>query len=141
MLSQFVLNEVRSPTINLTGLWHYPATITDATGSTIPFLTLGGNADFAAGAIVGVINNFTGREQMVFHTSFGTWSAVSQYLDHAWIHWGLRGMFSGYRRVLLGTQSELLMDIHSYDVINIYVKLMICFYQHSYIRALILPSD
>lgn len=103
------MNVHRSPTINMTGLWHYPATLTDTSGSTVPFLTLGGNADFAAGSYVGVINNFTGREQMVFHTSFGTWSPVSQYMNHAWIHWGLRGMFNGYRRVLLGTQSKYMV--------------------------------
>jgi hypothetical protein len=42
---------------------------------------------------------------MVFFTSFATdWAPTSNYLQHAWIHWITRGLYTGYRRVNLNTQ-------------------------------------
>ncbi|KAF3906212.1 hypothetical protein ABW20_dc0101549 [Dactylellina cionopaga] len=60
----------------MTGLWHYPATVTD-TSSTVSFLTFSANKQYPSTSSGGVINTFSnGRQQMVFFTSFGGWSAV-----------------------------------------------------------------
>lgn len=57
--------------------------------------------------VAGVINKFdTGREQMVFFLAVGEWSTTSTYLGHAWVNWGYRGTYQGYRRIYLGTQGK-----------------------------------
>ncbi|KAB8077566.1 hypothetical protein BDV29DRAFT_168092 [Aspergillus leporis] len=92
--------------VSTSGLWHYPASISDtATTKEI--------ARFAANSVVGsettaaVINNFNGRQQMAFFLSFDTtWSATSNYLQHAWINWLTRGLYAGHRRVNLNTQID-----------------------------------
>lgn len=91
----------------MSGLWHYPASITDP-ATTTSFLQFEPNEQFSTASVGGVINKFAdGREQMAFFTSFGTWSQTSTFLSHIWIHWGLRGMYSGFRRVKLSTQGKL----------------------------------
>ncbi|KAK6509254.1 hypothetical protein TWF481_004012 [Arthrobotrys musiformis] len=103
---QFPTAGLKFPAMKMTGLWHYPATVTDS-GSTICFMTFGANSQYTTTSCGGVINTFTnGRQQMVFFTSFGSWSAVSNYLNHVWINWGLFGMFAGYRRVLFNSQID-----------------------------------
>lgn len=93
-------------TLSTSGLWHYPASITDA-ATTKAFLEFEPNAQFSSPSVAGVINRFAdGREQMAFFTSFGTWSQTSTFLAHTWIHWGLRGVYAGYRRVKLSTQVD-----------------------------------
>src|SRR5947207_14721384 len=74
------------------GLWHYPATITNASIAT-------GIAQFAPGgpfntaSTAAVINKIGGRQQMVWFTSWATdWSSTSNFLQHAWIHWVTRGL-------------------------------------------------
>ncbi|KAF2666763.1 hypothetical protein BT63DRAFT_317780 [Microthyrium microscopicum] len=91
------------------GLYHYPATITNATLATAiaSFATATG---FTSVTVAGVINNFGNRQQMVFFIEWASdWSATSNYLQHAWIHWMTRGMYVGFRRVLFNTQVD---DMH-----------------------------
>ncbi|KAI9733677.1 MAG: hypothetical protein M1834_003279 [Cirrosporium novae-zelandiae] len=88
------------------GLWHYPATITNSSIAT-EFLQFAPNTQFTSNSTAGVINNIGGRQQMVFFTSFGmTWSATSNFLAHTWITWATRSTYTGYRRVYLGTQID-----------------------------------
>lgn len=102
--------------VSTLGLWHYPATITNATIAT-EFAQFGPTEGSPTISTAGVINNIAGRQQMVFYTSFATdWSPTSNYLQHAWIHWITRGLYTGYRRVNLNTQVDdmfLESDIYS----------------------------
>jgi hypothetical protein len=97
------------------GLWHYPATISNTT-TTKQIAQFAANGQFGSASTAAVINNFGGRQQMVFFTSFDTtWSPTSNYLQHAWITWLTRGMHAGYRRVNLNTQIDdmfLVTDIY-----------------------------
>ncbi|KAG9243216.1 hypothetical protein BJ878DRAFT_511884 [Calycina marina] len=106
--------------VSTQGLWHYPATILNATIAT-PFATFGPSAGFPASSVAGVINNINDRQQMVFFIGFATeWSSTSNYLQHAWIHWATRGLYAGYRRINLNTQVDdmfLESDIY-YPAIN-----------------------
>ena len=105
---------------NLTtdGLWHSPATITDTT-TTTAFLEFGTNVDYATDTVGGVIQNFSGREQMVIFFSGATWSLTTNYLGHIWFHWGYRGIYNGFRRVAMHQQSS--------SPISLLMKLMTCF--------------
>jgi hypothetical protein len=98
------------------GLYHYPASITNTT-TTTEIAQFAANADFATISTAGVINNFSGRQQMVFFISWATdWSPTSALLQHAWITWITRGLYTGYRRVNLNTQVDdmfLESDIYS----------------------------
>lgn len=86
--------------VSTVGLWHYPATVAD-TNTTKQI------AQFEDGSTAAVVNNFDGRQQMVFFISFDTtWSATSNYLQHSWITWLTRGLYSGYRRINLNTQID-----------------------------------
>lgn len=95
--------------VSTAGLWHYPATITNATIAT-EFASFGPAAGFPDKSTAGVINNIDGRQQvsiiimilhsnlltlhqMVFFIGFATeWSSTSNYLQHAWITWATRGL-------------------------------------------------
>jgi len=93
------------------GLWHYPAQITNSS-TTWEVMGLGPSSDgtFSTNSSVAVVNRFGTREQMVFFTSFATdWSATSNYMQHVWINWVTRGLFTGRRRVYLSTQID---DVH-----------------------------
>jgi hypothetical protein len=102
--------------VSTEGLWHYPATISNTT-STKQIASFAANSVTASDTVAAVINEFDGRQQMAFFISFDTtWSATSNYLQHAWITWITRGMFAGYRRVNLNTQIDdmfLETDIYS----------------------------
>ncbi|CAD6500007.1 BgTH12-04112 [Blumeria graminis f. sp. triticale] len=70
------------------GLWHYPATITNNSIASefAQFTAIDG---LSISSTAGVINTFPGREQMVWFIGFSTdWSATSNFLQHASIHWG-----------------------------------------------------
>ena len=74
------------------GLWHYPATISDDSIAT-PFAEFGTNDMFDEPTVAGVINDIDGRQQMVWFTAWATeWSVVSNYMQHAYIHWMTRGL-------------------------------------------------
>jgi hypothetical protein len=91
--------------LSTVGLWHYPAIITDAT-STSSFLTFAANANYTTSNVAGVIQNFAGREQMVFFVEGASWSLTSNYMGHVWFHWGYRGLYNGFRRVAMHMQSR-----------------------------------
>ena len=76
------------------GLWHYPATISNASIA-VEFAQFGNTSatGFPTTSTAGVINNIGGRQQMAFFTSFATdWSPTSNFLQHAWINWITRGV-------------------------------------------------
>ncbi|CAI6097229.1 unnamed protein product [Clonostachys chloroleuca] len=88
-----------------TGLYHVPASITDAstTRQVAAFTAVSGNA----GGVAGVINNFNGREQFVWFTTWApSWSMTSSWLQHAHIHWMTRGVFVGKRKIFLNAQID-----------------------------------
>lgn len=88
------------------GLYHYPASITDASMATA-FAQFGTTDGYTSTSTAGVINTIDGRQQMVFFISFGTdWSTTSNFLQHVWIQWATRGLYAGYRRVYLETQVD-----------------------------------
>ncbi|XHG09471.1 hypothetical protein AWENTII_012527 [Aspergillus wentii] len=98
--------------VSTEGLWHYPATITNTT-TTKEIAQFAGTSGSNTAA---VINNFDGRQQMAFFIGFDTtWSATSNYLQHAWITWLTRGLYAGYRRVNLNTQiDDMLLETDIY---------------------------
>ncbi|KAJ5922452.1 hypothetical protein N7516_010155 [Penicillium verrucosum] len=92
--------------VSTSGLWHYPATITDTT-STKQIASFAPTTGFTTESVAGVISDFDGRQQMTFFIGFDTtWSSTSSYLQHAWITWVTRGLYAGYRRVNLNTQID-----------------------------------
>ncbi|KAI1002290.1 hypothetical protein K3495_g5910 [Podosphaera aphanis] len=98
------------------GLWHYPAVInnTDIAYEFAQFAPIGSSSNKTT---AGVINSYLGRQQMVWFIGFSTdWSATSNFLQHASIHWATRGLYLGYRRLNLNTQVDdmfLESDIYS----------------------------
>jgi hypothetical protein len=96
-------------TVSTKNLYHYPAKITD-TKTTWKFAQFAASGNFKSSSVAGVINNFSGREQMALFIGFATeWSSTSNYLQHAYIHWITRGLFAGARKTYLGTQID---DMH-----------------------------
>ena len=102
-------------TVSTKNLYHYPAKITD-TKTTWKIAQFATSGSFKSTSVAGVINNFSGREQMALFIGFATeWSSTSNYLQHAYIHWITRGLFAGARKTYLGTQID---DMHL--VTNLY---------------------
>ncbi|KAH7366800.1 hypothetical protein B0T11DRAFT_237061 [Plectosphaerella cucumerina] len=107
-------NSTGFPTANLKlnagitsqGLWHYPAKITDPS-TTFEVAKFGAGGGYGA-STAAVINQFPdGREQFVWFTSWApSWSATSNYLQHAHIHWITRGVFLGKRKTHLSAQVD-----------------------------------
>lgn len=92
--------------VSTEGLWHYPATISNTT-TTKEIASFAANSVTTDKTTAAVINNFDGRQQMVFFIGFDTtWSATSNYLQHAWITWITRGLYAGHRRVNFNTQID-----------------------------------
>ncbi|KAH8656621.1 hypothetical protein BGZ60DRAFT_384851 [Tricladium varicosporioides] len=102
--------------VSTTGLYHYPANITDPTMA-VEIAQFGPATGFSKSSTAAVINTIGGRQQMVWFTGFATdWSASSNFLNHAWITWATRGLYAGYRRVNLNTQVDdmfLITEIYS----------------------------
>ncbi|KAJ5707544.1 hypothetical protein N7488_007345 [Penicillium malachiteum] len=95
--------------VSTEGLWHYSSTILN-TSNTKEIASFAANSVITTDTTAAVINNFDGREQMVFHMSLDpTWSSTSAYLQHAWITWMTRGLHAGWRRVNLNTQIDDMM--------------------------------
>ncbi|QKX57460.1 uncharacterized protein TRUGW13939_04573 [Talaromyces rugulosus] len=94
--------------VSTEGLYHYPATISNSTTTKeIAQFAADSAGKFNGTSTAAVINNFSGRQQMAIFTSLDTtWSASSNYLQHAWITWITRGVYAGYRRVNLNTQID-----------------------------------
>lgn len=101
--------------VSTQGLWHYPATISN-TSSTKQIASFAANSVTSSNTTAAVINDFDGRQQMAFFIGFDTtWSATSNYLQHAWISWITRGLYAGYRRVNLNTQiDDMLLESDIY---------------------------
>lgn len=86
------------------GLYHYSASITDP-ATTKQVAKFGPGGPQSGDTTAAVINNFDGREQFVWFTSWAPeWSVTSNYLQHAHIHWMTRGVFLGKRKVHLSAQ-------------------------------------
>ncbi|CAK1357787.1 unnamed protein product [Cercospora beticola] len=106
-------------------IWHYPAQITDPK-TTWEIASFGPSSDgkFSSKSTAAVINDFDGRQQMVFFTGWASeWSATSTYLQHAYIHWMTRGLFVGARKIYLAGQID---DVHlrtqTYSPLNNYYR-------------------
>ena len=102
--------------VSTQGLYHYPATISDPT-TTWQIAQFAAGGTFQQASTAAVINNFSGRQQMVFFIGWATdWSPTSNFLQHAYITWMTRGLYAGYRRVNFNTQIDdmfLITDIYS----------------------------
>jgi hypothetical protein len=93
-------------TISTVNMYHYPAQITNSMIAK-PFLQFAVASGFSTVSTGGVINNINGRQQMVFFIPFATdWNAGSNVLQHSWIHWATRGVYTGYRRLYFSTQID-----------------------------------
>ncbi|KAF2021233.1 hypothetical protein BU24DRAFT_17559 [Aaosphaeria arxii CBS 175.79] len=91
------------------GLYHYVTQITDPT-TTWEIARFEPNGQWTSPSTAGVINNFNGREQMAFFTTWATdWSPTSNYLQHAAITWVTRGLYAGFRRVNINAQIDDMM--------------------------------
>lgn len=93
-------------TMSTANMWHYPATITDSS-TTKEIAQFAPSGSFTGTTTAAVINTFGNRQQMVWFTSWATsWSATSNYLQHAHIHWMTRGLYVGHRRMYFSTQVD-----------------------------------
>ena len=91
--------------VSTQGLYHYPATISDP-ATTTEIAAFEAAAGFQK-STAAVINDFGGRQQMVFFIGWATeWSSTSNFLQHAYITWLTRGLYTGFRRVNLNTQID-----------------------------------
>lgn len=92
--------------ISTVGLYHYAATVADP-ATTTEIARFESNSQIASSYTAAVINNFDGRQQMVFFISWATdFSVTSNFLQHAYITWITRGLYAGYRRVTFNTQID-----------------------------------
>lgn len=74
------------------GLYHYPSVITNASVA-VEIAGFGANNLFPRNTTAAIINNFGGREQMLWFTSWASeWSPTSNYFAHAYITWMTRGL-------------------------------------------------
>lgn len=90
-------------------MYHYPAAITDSS-TTWEVAKYSPAGAFTQDTTAAVINDFSGRQQMVWFGSWATeWSPTSNFLQHAYIHWMTRGLFLGARKTYLSTQID---DVH-----------------------------
>jgi hypothetical protein len=88
------------------GLWHYPARITDDAW-TWEIAAFEPAEAFTSRTTAAVINHVDGREQMAFFLGWATdWSQTSTFLQHAWINWMTRGVYTGFRRLYVNTQVD-----------------------------------
>jgi hypothetical protein len=90
-------------------LFHNPAKITNSSIAW-EIARFQPSGSFTTETTAAVINRIGARQQMVFFLPFETdWSTTSNIMHHAWIHWMTRGIYAGYRRVILNTQID---DMH-----------------------------
>ena len=101
--------------ISTQGLYHYGASVADA-ATTTEIAQFAANGQLTSTTTAAVINNFSGRQQMVFFIGWATeWSPTSNVLQHAYITWMTRGLYAGYRRVNFNTQIDdmfLITDVY-----------------------------
>jgi hypothetical protein len=86
------------------GLWHYPASITNASIA-VEVAQFAPTTGFTTNSTAVVINTYklhlpnynTYTSQMVFFLGVATdWAPTSNFLQHAWIHWATRGLCMYY---------------------------------------------
>lgn len=95
--------------MSLSGIFHYPATITDSTSSGFSTVEVAAFAPFQDHGLstAAVVNTFASRQQMVWFLPFAPeWSPTSVFLSHAWVHWLTRGFYVGFRRTYFSTQID-----------------------------------
>jgi len=96
-------------TMSTKNMFHYPAKIIDS-ATTWQVAKYGPSGVFTTDTTAAVVNNFAGRQQMVWFGSWATeWSPTSNFLQHSYIHWMTRGLFLGARKTYLNTQVD---DVH-----------------------------
>jgi len=96
-------------TMSTKNMYHYPAKIIDS-ATTWQIAKYAPSGIFDTDTTAAVVNNFAGRQQMVWFGSWATeWSPTSNFLQHAYIHWMTRGLFLGARKTYLSTQVD---DVH-----------------------------
>ena len=96
-------------TMSTKNMFHYPAKIIDS-ATTWQIAKYAPSGVFNTDTTAAVVNNFAGRQQMVWFGSWATeWSPTSNFLQHAYIHWMTRGLFLGARKTYLSTQVD---DVH-----------------------------
>lgn len=98
-------------TMSTANMYHYPAVITDSSNTwEVAKYAPDASGIFQEDTTAAVINDFGGRQQMVWFGSWATeWSPTSNFLQHAYIHWMTRGLFLGARKFYLSTQVD---DVH-----------------------------
>jgi hypothetical protein len=95
--------------VSTLGLWHVPAVITNTT-TTTRIAAFAPSGQWTTETVAGVVNNFGGRQQMVWFMTWATsWALGPNYLQHANIHFLTRGLFAGARKTHLSTQVD---DVH-----------------------------
>ncbi|KAI8825008.1 uncharacterized protein EV422DRAFT_564363 [Fimicolochytrium jonesii] len=109
---------VNGATFSTTGLYHYPATITNSTTTAIATLGPSSDGQFPTRTVVGVLIKYpNGREQMTFFMAFGWWSTASLFFGHLYVHWGTRQLYSGFRRIYLNMDvDDVLMGPPQYRI-------------------------
>ncbi|KAF7191174.1 hypothetical protein HII31_07534 [Pseudocercospora fuligena] len=100
-----------SASMSTKAIWHYPSVVTDPTTTwEIAAYDPDSSGYVSNKTTAAVINDFNGRQQMVFFMGWATeWSATSTYLQHTYIHWMTRGLFIGARKTHLLNQID---DVH-----------------------------
>jgi hypothetical protein len=104
--------------MNISGIYHSPATIIESASSTFATVEVARFAPFQvhSQSTATVINIFDSRQQMVWFMPFAPdWSPTSAYLSHAWVHWLTRGFYLRFRRTYFSTQVDdmfLLTDMY-----------------------------
>ncbi|KAI1052580.1 hypothetical protein LB507_009783 [Fusarium sp. FIESC RH6] len=94
-------------TLSTKGIYHYPATITNATIAK-QIAKFGPGGGYTSDTVAAIINKFDdGREQLVWFLGWAhDWSQTTAFLQHAHIHWMTRGVFLGKRKVHLNAQID-----------------------------------
>ena len=96
-----------SANLSASGLYHYPATLTNTTIARPILYALAYAPQFPNEGVVGTqLTLPDGRKQMIFFISFGSFSSSSLLMNHFWIFWGMRSTFAGFRRVYLNAQID-----------------------------------
>lgn len=96
----------RNAGVSTSGLYHVPGAIAEPS-TTWQIASFGAGGAFKTATVAAVVNNFAGREQMVFFLPLATfWSQTSNFLQHAYVHWVTRGLFLGKRKTHLNMQVD-----------------------------------
>jgi len=82
------------------GLYHTPMSNANAKIETKPVLYFKKDSTYKENTIAALYMKLDdGRERLSFYFGFGDWSLNCIVINHIWINWGTRGIYSGFRRV------------------------------------------